>query len=258
MLKALSLALALLGSVVTPSRAAEVVELFGDDSYPPYSYLENGEFKGIYVELLRRAGQKLDGFELKLTPVPWKRGIRMSEAGEAFGLFPPYRRAERGWIDRYSVALLSERLVLFCNSEVLQKKPRATFPADFKGLVIGINRGFKPWAKRSVQTLKIEEGAGNQVNLRKLAKARIDCYANDALAVRSTLALMKQEPGALPEILHLQLQEALELSFETAHIAYSGQAAPAYKTRFIQQLDAALLELQNSGELRRIIERYGG
>ncbi|TDP74806.1 hypothetical protein [Roseateles toxinivorans] len=41
------------------AHAVERVVLFGDDDDAPYAFVENGEFKGMYVELLGKAAELL-------------------------------------------------------------------------------------------------------------------------------------------------------------------------------------------------------
>ncbi|NYS34888.1 transporter substrate-binding domain-containing protein, partial [Streptococcus danieliae] len=96
--------------------------IYGDDDYPPYSYVENGQLKGIYTQIVREALQAMPQYAVQLRPVPWKRGLLMLQTGEAFALYPPYSwRSERPYV-RYSVPLLMEQLVLLCNQDVLARR----------------------------------------------------------------------------------------------------------------------------------------
>ncbi|SMF45803.1 substrate-binding periplasmic protein [Pseudogulbenkiania subflava] len=253
---------ALAALLVTLScHAGERVVLYGDDSYPPYAYLENGQFKGIYVELLQAAASRMTGrYQLELVPTPWRRGLSMLESGEAFGLFPPYRREERTFIDAYSIALYRERVVVVCNDRTMSK-PRQRFPRDFGDVTIGINAGFAlsgvlVTARRN-HTVRIDEANGNAVNLRKLALNRIGCYANDSLSIRYTVKRMKDDTAHFPELDALTLHEVTELSGEEAYVGFSRRASPAFKADFIKRLDATLLTLQQEGEVDRILARYG-
>ena len=58
------LALLLLCCINGAAAAQQQVVLYGDDDYPPYSYVERGEFKGIYVDLLKQAAGLLFGEEI--------------------------------------------------------------------------------------------------------------------------------------------------------------------------------------------------
>ena len=46
-------------SLATAASAGETVIIEGDDDFPPYAYVENGQFKGIYVELISLAAKHL-------------------------------------------------------------------------------------------------------------------------------------------------------------------------------------------------------
>ena len=137
----LCLSLALLGVLPSAFGAPQTVILYGDDDYAPYSYVENGVFKGMYIDILREAASQMPAYRLVLQPRPWKRGLAALEQGRVFGLFPPGRKTERPYVQPYSAMLYRESVVLFCHDEVM-RTPRAHFPQDFAGLRIGVNAGF--------------------------------------------------------------------------------------------------------------------
>ena len=86
--------------------AAQKIVLYGDDDYAPYSYVEGGQFKGMYVEILKKAAQKLaPEYEVELQPRPWTRALAELQKGYAFALFPPGMKNERAYIKPYSVPL---------------------------------------------------------------------------------------------------------------------------------------------------------
>ncbi|WP_024303539.1 ABC transporter substrate-binding protein [Pseudogulbenkiania sp. MAI-1] len=253
------LVLALL--LTMPCLAAERVVLYGDQAYPPYSYLENGEFKGIYVDLLLAAAKRMaPDYRIELQPTPWRRGLAMLENGQALGLFPPYRRPERRYIDSYSIPLYRERVVVVCNRKAMNR-PRRRFPEDFGDVVIGVNAGFALSGAlveaRKRGQVQVEEANGTVANLRKLALDRIGCYTNDSLSIRYTLMRLKKEAVHSAELDTLSLHEVTELSGEEAYIGYSRHANPAHKADFIRKLDAVLQDLQRHGELDHLVAKYG-
>ena len=246
----------LLTSAVSSSAFAEKVVLIGDDDYAPYSYIEGGQFKGIYVDLLKQAAAKLaPAYQVELQPRPWKRGLVELETGAAVGLFPPYLKKERAYVQPYSVAMFRETVVLFCNDDVM-KTSRKKFPEDFKGLTIGLNTGFslseslKDAAKAGTVTLS--ETKGNDANLRKLATKRVGCYAQDRGATAYSLKALKNDP----DFAGFKLQEAVELSGEDAFIGYSAANKAAYKADFIAKMDAALKEVLAAGAINKIMASY--
>jgi polar amino acid transport system substrate-binding protein len=237
-----------------PCHAAETVILYGDGDYPPYSYVENGRFTGIYVDMLTLAARAMaPQFKVELRPLPWKRGLAEMENGNAFALFPPGLKKERAYITAYSVPLYRETVVLFCNDKVM-KTPRSAFPRDFAGLTVGVNAGFLLSARlidaEKQGLLRLAPATGNDANLKKLALGRIDCYASDrGAALFSAKGLRAAHPG-------FKLREAVELSGENTYIGYSGANAAPYKAAFIQKMNAAIDAVHKSGASARIEQGY--
>jgi polar amino acid transport system substrate-binding protein len=236
--------------------AGEKVVLYGDENYAPYSYVENGQLKGMYVDILEKAAEKLKPtYDVSLQPVPWKRGLADLEFGSAFALFPPGLKRERTYIDRYSTPIYRETVVVFCNDTVMAK-PRARFPEDFSGLTVGVNLGFllsdRLMQAAKVGTVKTESAKNNDANLKKLASYRIDCFASDrAAALHATRQLESYFVGS-----GFKLLEAVELSGEDTFIGYSGKNNPAYKADFITKMDAALEAMKRNGQLSKIVADY--
>lgn len=253
-----ALALAFVGlSMMAPTYANEKVVLVGDENYPPYSYIENGRFTGIDVDILRLATSRFGPkYQVELVPRPWKRGLAMLENGTAFGLFPPGLKRDRTYIDQYSTRIIRETVVMFCNSQVT-RTPRPNFPRDYAGLTIGINAGFL-LSERLMQAAKLgivhlDSAKDNATNLRKLAFHRIDCYASDQVAA---LFSARTLAGKLPVGERWPPRPSVELSKEDTFVAFSARNSPAFKPDFIAKLNAALELMRTNGQIDRIIERY--
>ena len=256
-MKGLGLLLATVG-VATAASAGETVIIEGDDAFPPYAYVENGQFKGIYVELISLAAKQLEPqYTVVLKPTPWKRGLKNLETGKSLALFAPFRNQERGYIGAYSTPLYRETVVLFCSDAVMNKSPR-TFPEDFTGLTIGINLGFvlgeRMTAASKAQVFTLRESQGN---LQKLQSGEIDCYANDRLATYYSFNALrdKQRRRNLTRFQGFRLNPAQELSSEETFIAYSAAHPASYKDDFIKQMNAALSQLEKSGAINPLIGR---
>lgn len=236
--------------------AGEPVVIETDDSSPPYSYVENGETKGIYVDFVRSAAKRLaPQYDVSIHAVPWKRGLQNLERGRSLAFMPPYLNQDRSFIASYSPVLLRETIVLFCAPVVLQT-PRSRFPEDFAGLTIGVNLGFA-LGERMVAAVKsgairTEEAKGNESNIQKLFVGRIDCFANDRLSTRfSASALL-----ATPRYHNARLLEAVEISGENAYIGYSAAYQAPFKADFIAKMNAALEAQRKTGQLNKLVEQY--
>lgn len=173
--------------VYGPASAAEKVVVYGDSSYPPYSYMEGNAPRGLYVDILKRAFSKMPDFEVAIKMAPWQRVLSLAESGKVMAVFAPYYRQElRPWLS-YSEPLHREGMVLFCREDVM-KESRPKWPQDYKGLRIGINAGFAVGREEQEKGLVIlEEAHNNEMSVLKLINSRLDCYINDQLAVLNTV-----------------------------------------------------------------------
>lgn len=166
--------------------ASQKVLVYGDDGYPPYSYVKDNEIRGIYVDILKEAFSRMDGYDVEIHALPWKRLLGEMESGKIMAGFPPYRVASRPWMV-YSEPILQENIVVFGLKSKVEGK--AVWPDDFYGSRVGINNGFSYEnllghdGSEAVKggKLKVEEAMDSPTNLRKLAAGRIDLYVNDQL-----------------------------------------------------------------------------
>lgn len=239
------------------------VTVLCDASYPPYSYAENGEAKGLYSDILRAAFARMPGYRVSIRPVPWPRGLAALEKGTAFALLPPYYRpVERPWMD-YSRPILEESVVAFMRSELAQQLAIEDFPAAYAGLRIGLNRGFNiiaaPDYKRMLAAGQVQQSyaSDNRTNLLQLKRQRIDVYINDRLSILWELQQMRDQ-DLLGNAGLDWLVEGPRLSSEHGHLGYTrlNPQAYAYKQDFMQRLDQVLLDLEADGSIARLAAHY--
>jgi polar amino acid transport system substrate-binding protein len=264
---ALSLLLSACGApaaapVATKPPDATAITIYSDDSYPPYSYQENGEAKGIYIEILKVAFSRLEGYSVTIEPVNWKRGLGYIESGVGFGLVPPYYRPDiRPWMD-ISVPILDESLAVFCTADVLET-PRPNWPQDYEGLTIGNNLGFSlfketPEELKSGYNITIENADGSETNLLKLANEEIDCYGNDRLSILWLLQQLKERGKYNPDGAQSEIVEGATLSSEKGYVGYTNtdKGAFTYKADFMAQMDKILTAMKDSGEIQQIVDKF--
>lgn len=239
------------------------VTILCDAGYPPYSYAEGGQAKGIYSDILRAAFARMPEYRVHMRPVPWARGLAELAKGRAFALYPPYYRpSERPWMD-YSRPILREKLVVFVRAEVARTLPDQRFPQAYGGLRIGQNRGFINIVDPDYQTM-LARGELQQVyikdsrtSLAMLYRGRLDAYINDRRAVLWELDRM-QHDGVLGSSGLDWVVEGPWLTGEQGHLGYTRVNASAYpyKDDFKQRLDAILADLEREGVIRRLVNHY--
>ncbi|MGC9404350.1 substrate-binding periplasmic protein [Vibrio genomosp. F10 str. 9ZC157] len=233
------------------------VVVYGDDSYPPYSYTEDGQMKGIYTEILSRAFSRMPDYKVTLQGRPWKRGLLEISHGKIFALYPPYKREIQRPYMEYDFPILNETLIVICGEKVLSS-PKPTWPNDYLGLTIGSNIGFSSGGaeyRKLVEAEMIQSDAvsGTSSNLLKLIAGRIDCYMNDELSIQWELKQLQK----VGKYQGKGLKVGTTISSEHGYLGFSanGENFP-FKAHFKSQYQQALSELKKSGEIQRIVEDF--
>ncbi|AZZ97331.1 transporter substrate-binding domain-containing protein [Pseudoalteromonas sp. R3] len=221
------------------------VTILADDSYPPYSYVQDGKLVGIYPTLILEAAKLIkEEYLVELRPIPWKRGVAALEHGEAFALMPPYIHLDtRPYIWPYSVALKQEEVVAFCNPGVTLQNITQSH-SEKEPINIGLNAGFLILDDALKQARKnghivVWENKNTRANIIKLFKKRIDCYINDRL---STLIGISELQDQLPGLSAQSFVEDRVVLSRSAHIGYlkGYEGKYPFKADFITKMDAAL------------------
>jgi len=240
------------------------VTIYTDDSLRPYSYLENGEVKGTFAEILRTVFKRMPGYDINLTAVPWKRGKKIMEKGKGFGLATAYFHGhDWPYLYPYSLPFASDILNVYCTDETLQN-PRPTWPNDYKKLKIGRPSGFSGWGGTKFdemvksKEIKLEESKGAVTQILKLGAGRVDCIIMDQTTynVEYNKALKEGRFDASwkkPEF-------GVEISRNEVYIGYSKKAIKSGKypfyLDFMQKFDAELFKMIRSGERDKILNAF--
>lgn len=226
--------------------------IVGDDAYPPYSFKEKGEAKGIYSDIITQALASLNNGS-KVKVMPWKRGLSGLKLKNIDALFPPYYRPEKRPYMAYSTDILNETLVIVCNQKVAERLK--SFPEDYHGISLGQNSGFASGSAVNdavaSKTIKLYEAKGMKANLKKLINNRINCYVNDRLSILYELKKMT-ERGAYDG---KSIVETHVLGVEKGYLAINKNAEASVK-EFLGQFNHVIKEMKASGEIDRIISNY--
>jgi polar amino acid transport system substrate-binding protein len=255
----------LLYSIFVPKifgATTQEVTILADDGYPPYSFIENGKAKGIYVDIVKEAAKLLaPQYKVNFVAYPWKRALYEIKKGTAFAIIPPYQRIkERPYIWPYSVKIIKEEVVAFCNKNIdlLEHINNETIK-HIPPIVIGVNAGYLVLNERLEQAKKenkivISENKSTQANIMKLSTKRIDCYLNDKYSTYNELSKMQKEIT----INFDNIKEALLVMIQTGHIGYTDASTHTFlfKEDFILRMDEALSHLKSSNTYQNIIDKY--
>lgn len=249
--------------LATTVQAKTRVELLADENYPPYSWQEGNEVKGIYADIVRIVVADMKEYDVVIKAFPWRRGLSMIEKGQGFAIFPPYYNPEaRPWMWPYSQPLLDEELVVMCGAKVAANEPEAKYPVDYYGLRFGMNAGFTIGGEAFWQAVKdkkidVEEVKGNRENLLKIVRGRVDCTINDRISLLyELLNMIKLDELAVTDM--SLLKQGPVLSKEQGFLGYSRNGQFPYKQDFVEQFDRGLYQLKKRDGIRAIVEQYLG
>ncbi len=242
------------------------VTIHTDDAYRPFSFEENGKAKGMYIDILGTAFSRMEGFKVKMQPVPWKRGKAIMKAGEGFGLMPAfYHGHDWPYLYPYSLPFYEETIIAVCVEDVLQS-PRNTWPDDYLGLKIGNVAGFDGWGGKEFHALvkqgkiKYEETKGSEEIIRKLGRKWNDCIMMENKAFDYQFKQLK-EKGLYDEgEKHAVLKKGAVIGKDPVYIGYSKTAREMgkypFQLEFMQAFDSEIYKMTKSGEIEKIMNAY--
>lgn len=170
------------------SKKQEVIVVV--DHYPPWKILEDGEFKGIDIELTKALLNEV-GCIPHFIECPWIRGIKMIENGEADLISGILKRPDR---EENMIFLAPPYKTKSCKVFFIRQKALdiANYE-DLKGRIIGVQRGARYFERFDNDTTLNKKIIHNdKLNFRKLATGRIDALIvtesiGDYLAAKMSL-----------------------------------------------------------------------
>jgi len=251
-------------SISVRAQELQVVTILSDNGYPPYSYVENGIPKGIYVDLINEVAKEMaSDYKIKIRPLPWKRALQEIKNGREFAVMPPYVHAQREYIWPYSSPLAYERVVVFCHDKINFKehisRQRQVITSP---LNVGMNAGYLilneqlSRAKRD-NKIRIWENHSTVANIQKLLDKRIDCYLNDPLSTQWVLNNLPKKNS----LISLEgVKQSMEVMVQTAHIGYSNVNPQKFhfKDDFVKKFNKALEVVKRNKAIERIVNKYVG
>lgn len=252
----------LLTIFLSASLNAEEFTIYIDENYPPFSYTQNGEPKGLYVEILNKVFSKLDGNTITMEGITWNRGKRLMKTGEGLALMPPYFHGhDWPYLYPYSLSFYTETVVSYCKSHLLNE-PKS-WPHDFSGLLVGSITGYDGWGgtafRKLVKEKKIHyKEVSNPTQLVKLLLlGRIDCIMME----KSAFAIAKKHIEATSDTSkHIKIATGPTVGEDPVYIGYSEPAIKSGKFgdtgELRKQIDSIIYQLLKSGEIKQIIHRH--
>lgn len=227
--------------------SAQTVELSGDKDYKPYSYLDGTEAKGVYVDVLKAAFDKMPDYDVKFNMVAWKRAIALVKQGKTVGFFPPYYSKSRLPWTKFSEPILPETTIVFAKENTLAGKTK--FPEDFYGKKVCLNKGFSPATMggetfdKAVKSGKIKliEGNNNKACLGQVNRGIADFYLNDQLV----------------DPIFPAVKKGIKIKENQGYVGFTLKNDNyAFSADFQGKFNAVIKSMKENGEIDKILKKY--
>jgi polar amino acid transport system substrate-binding protein len=149
-----------------------------DESYAPYSYLENGEVKGIMPAILELLLGKTAGIQLEHKARPWRRAQAEVKSGiaDAMCTFASTERQEFALSSSHPIVVLKPHLFYTADSPARKIIEKATTREELLGLEV-LDQDGNQWARQNLKDFpKLHFAPTIDSVIRMLAIGRADLY----------------------------------------------------------------------------------
>ncbi|KIO38108.1 amino acid ABC transporter substrate-binding protein [Shewanella sp. cp20] len=222
------------------------------ESYPPYNYRESHQLKGIAVDLLSAAAQRVDGqFDLRrIQLVPWARGYKLTRTGRNTVLFSttrtPYREPLFDWVGPISAT----RVVIFARTD---RGINITDEDQLNGYTIGViaqDIGEQALLAAGVAREQLRRAHEATSLVHMLRRERVDLWAYEEAVGRY---LMKGEGVDIDEF-----EVVYTLKVSELYYAFSRDSDPEMRHRLQQGIDKvkATIEANGKTQYENILAKY--
>lgn len=237
----LALACALL-LTPAPAAAQEFPIIF--EEYPPYEFIEDGEVKGINIDLIREAFRRM-GLIPFFEPRPWKRALLELKEGNILALSSGFKTPEREEFAFYpKEGLAMEEVAVL--SRAASPVPVKSLE-DLHGLVIGIRTDYSYGDEfDSMRDLHKTRAVSNRQLLMMLLAKRVDVI----IANKAVITYIAKKMGRSHE-----LRTEYEINREPLYLFFS--RARGERGRLLaEKFGQAIHEMKLDGTFQKIEAQY--
>lgn len=235
--------------VCLPSWAAQAenLVLLGDEDYAPISYVRDGKAAGVLPAILRQV-EPLTGDHYTLQVGPWKRIYTLGLRGEG-GIIELSFNQERAALFDYSKPYYNDDIqIVTLNDHSFPFQSLQDLKGKRIGGVTGASYGQEVDQAIAQGLFTVDRDVGQVGRMRKLLAGRLDAAfignghagIEQLFAGNSVLRDQRDRFVVLP----------VPLARDPLHLAF---AKSMHQRAALDRFDAAIAQLQKSGELARIV-----
>ncbi len=252
--------------------SVQLVEIYTHDILPPFSFKDdNGKLTGIYIEITRKAIERMPDYSVTFKVVPWPRAKQKTKSGEAFAILPPYFHAhdwltddtKKPYIWPYSLKLHHQSDVVICNHKIAET-PRANFPDDYKGLRFAMFRGDGRAGVRFAEMtrngdIKLQVVQDIEQVIRVLQNNRSDCTVYSELAFAWSIKKLKNSGIYQTFYKGLDLVKVATINTNAGYLGYTDvddEKNFPFKKDFSIKFDIEIYKMKRNGDIEKIVKKY--
>ena len=217
------------------------IDVYYYNDYPPYSYAEGKEMRGVYYSIIKTAldEAKIEHVERIL---PFKRALAKAEAGDGLvaAIFKTEARAQRL---SFSQGVYKEEVVLFQNKDKPFSYKGISSLADKRlGCRLGFSYGdiFDNARKRGKLSCK---NSDDRSNLKVLSLGRID-----AVVIGKLVGFVLSKEMGLTNLV------PVEPAIESSHVYLA--AKKGRHEAVLKRFNEGFIAIQSNGKYKKILDKY--
>lgn len=214
--------------------------VIGSDQFEPFSYIDNGEMKGIDVDIAKEALSRM-GYTPVFKQIEWQKKDEYLRSGEIDCIWGCFSMDDRedlyAWVGPY----------LFSNQSVMVKEDSDIYSlADLKNKIVGVQATSKAeWAFENNEELSdirylYTFSTINEVFI-SLQRAYVDAVAGHELALRALIRGSDDYRFLDENVLASKLGVAFKKDYDQS---------------FLALLANTLHEMRNDGTIKEIVDSY--
>lgn len=220
--------------------------IIATEEYPPYEYKEDGVLKGLDIEIIQAASERL-GIKVKVKFLPWARAMNNVRLGKNDAMFPMFRTSEREKFLYFTTEHLGhEKNILITNKESTRQ---ARSLEDLAGWEIGIARD-NSYGKEFDEYKNIQRH--EVTNIKQLIKMAAIGNRFDAATVNELVfAYIVKELGMAGRFKKLDFV----VTNQPLYIGFSKAKGKSHK-QLAEDYSRVLKQLREEGVIENIIQKY--
>ena len=214
------------------------------EDYPPYEYLEDGQPRGLCVEMVQEACQRL-GLEPEFRFMPWSQALDQARAGQVQAIMSLFRTPEREQFLVFPARQLAEERVTALVRKGSGVRVRGL--TDLARLRVGVNIGYAYGPViDGIQGIQKIEAADPAALLQDLLAGRTEVALGNELTLNHVARRLKCSHA---------LEHQRTLASSPQFIAFARARGPQAQ-ELADSFDRVLKDLNDEGVAARIRAQY--